>query len=393
MIVPKKLHVHLCKIHREKSLFFWSLSPILNLEVSSLPKFYFHSIQETVQTFYKEALMDTVTIKDIARLAGVSCATVSRVLNGTLTVKPENREKILTLCRQYGYRRNLLARSLSAGKTGLIGCILSDLDNPLFAEMSLALEQYARLHDYRVLLCHGRVEDNNIDNLFDFLIGHRVDGIILASSSRQASALIHQYIVHVPIVLQGSLNIFQPDPDISSVCVDSLTGGRISAEYLYQLGHRKVAYLGARENNYSHVFRRKGFIDAAQRLGMSVRDISNSTNSSSTQVGYHLARRFFFDPYQETAIFAACDAIALGVMSAAKELHISIPDDISLMGFDNISYAGLPNIRLSTIDHQAKQVAEAAMSCLLTQIENPKASVQTILIPPVLVERSTCQRC
>ncbi len=336
--------------------------------------------------------MDTVTIKDIARLAGVSCATVSRVLNGTLTVKPETREKILALCRQYGYRRNLLARSLSAGKTGLIGCILSDLDNPLFAEMSLALEQYARLHHYRVLLCHGQVEDNDIENLFNFLIGHRVDGIILASSSRQASALIHRYIGHVPIVLQGSLNIFQPDPDISSVCVDSLTGGRISAEYLYQLGHRKVAYLGARESNYSHVFRRKGFMDAAQRLGMSVRDISNGTNSSTTEVGYHLARRFFFDPYRETAIFAACDAIALGVMSAAKELHISIPDDISLMGFDNISYAGLPNIRLSTIDHQAKQVMETAMSCLLTQIENPKAGVQTILIPPVLVERSTCRR-
>lgn len=336
--------------------------------------------------------MDNVTIKDIARLAGVSCATVSRVLNGTLTVKPETRERIMTLCRQHGYRPNLLARSLSAGKTGLIGCILSDLDNPLFAEMSLVLERSARQQGYRVLLCHGRVEDNDIERLFEFLIGHRVDGIILASSSRQASALIHRYIGHVPIILQGSLDIFQQTPDISTVCVDNLMGGRIAAEYLYQLGHRKVVYLGARENNYSHVFRHKGFIDAAQRLGMSVRDISNSTNSSTTEVGYQLARRFFFDPYQETAVFAACDAIALGVMSAAKELHISIPDDISLLGFDNISYASLPNIRLSTIDHQAKQVMEIVMNCLLTQIENPEASIQTILIPPVLVERSTCRQ-
>lgn len=335
--------------------------------------------------------MDAVTIKDIARLAGLSCATVSRVLNGSPTVKPENRDRVLALCSQYGYRRNLLARSLSAGKTGLIGCVLSDLDNPLFSEMALILEQYARLHGYHILLCHGRVEDSNIERLFHFLIGHRVDGIILASSSKQAPALIRQYIDHVPIILQGSLGSSHLSHSVPSVSVDNLAGGRMAAEYLHRLGHRKVAYLGVRENNHSHLLRHQGFVSAAKELGMTVRTLPNRTYSSTTEVGYHLARQFFLDPYQETAIFASCDTIALGIMSAAKEFHIAIPEDISLLGFDNISYSGLPNIRLSTVGHRAKQVIEAAMDCLLTQIETEETvSVRPVLIAPTLVERASC---
>lgn len=336
--------------------------------------------------------MESVTIKDIARMAGVSCATVSRVLNGSPTVTPELRERILELCRRHGYRRNLLARGLSSGRTNLVGCILSDLDNPLFADMALALERFLRLRGYHLFLCRGRVEDGNIGRLFEFLIGHRVDGIILASSSRQAPELIRRYIQYIPIVLQGGLSDSHPDLDIPSVYVDSEAGGRAAAEYLFRLGHTRVAYLGARENNYSHLARQRGFTGAAERLGMSVRTFSNEAYSSTMEVGYHLARRFFLDPFQETAVFAACDTIALGVMSAAREFHVAIPGDISLLGFDNIIYAGFPHIRLSTLDHQARQVVETAADRLLAQIEHPEAAcTQPVMIPPVLVQRATCK--
>lgn len=338
--------------------------------------------------------MESVTIKDIARMAGVSCATVSRVLNGTPSVAPELRDRIQDLCRQHGYRRNLLARGLSSGRTNLVGCILSDLDNPLFADMALALERFLRLRGYHLFLCRGRVEDGNIGQLFEFLIGHRVDGIILASSSKQAPALIRRYIQYIPIVLQGGLSGSHPDLAIPSVYVDSEAGGRAAAEYLFRLGHTRVAYLGARENNYSHLARQRGFTGAAERLGMSVRTFSNDACSSTMEVGYHLARQFFLDPFRETAVFAACDTIALGVMSAAREFHVSIPGDISLLGFDNIIYAGFPHIRLTTLDHQARQVVETAADLLLTQIQHPEAaSTQPVMIPPLLVERATCRPC
>lgn len=337
--------------------------------------------------------MEQITIKDIARLAGVSCATVSRALNGVPSVDPVTRERVLALCRQHGYRRNLLARSLSANRAGLIGCILSDLSNPLFAEMSLFLEQSARRRGCHVLLCHGRVEDPDIEQVFDFLIGHRVDGIILVSSSRQAPALLHRYMDRVPILLQGSLTPSTcPDALIPSVSVDNLEGGRMAAAYLHSLGHRQVAYLGLRSNNYSHVLRHRGFTETARELGMSVRTLSNDSTASNTAVGYQLARQFFFQYLPETAIFAACDTVALGVMSAAAEFHVSIPGELSLLGFDNINYASLPNIRLTTLTHQSEQVVEAAVSRLLTQFshaESPQGA--PLLVPPALVTRATCR--
>lgn len=335
--------------------------------------------------------MKSVTIKDIARSAGVSCATVSRVLNGSPTVTPELRDRILDLCRQYGYRRNLLARGLSSGRTNLVGCILSDLDNPLFSDMALALERFLRLRGYHLFLCRGRVEDGNIGELFEFLIGHRVDGIILASSSKQAPELIRRYFKYIPIVLQGGLD--DSRLAIPSVYVDNVAGGEMAAEYLFRLGHTEVAYLGVRENNYSHLARQRGFAGAAERLGMSVRTFANDGFSSTMEAGYDLARRFFLNPFRETAIFAACDTIALGVMSAAREFHISIPEDISLLGFDNISYAGFPHIRLTTLDHRARVVIETAADRLLMQIEHPDdACTQPVMVPPVLVERATCKR-
>lgn len=338
-------------------------------------------------------MMGQITIKDIAKLAGVSCATVSRALNGAPSVDPETRNRVLALCRQYGYRKNLLARSLSASRAGLIGCILSDLNNPLFSEMALLLEQSARRRGCHVLLCHGRVEDTDIEQVFDFLIGHRVDGIILVSSSRQASALIRRYMGRVPILLQGSLAPDAcPEAPIPSVAVDNLAGGRLAAEYLYGLGHRHVAYLGLRSNNQSLILRHQGFAETALQLGMTVRTLSNDTTASNTAVGYQLARQFFFEDLRETAIFAACDTVALGVMAAAGEFHVSIPGELSLLGFDNISYAALPNIRLSTLTHQSAQVVEAAVRQLLAQVNHTEPlDGAPLLVTPALVKRASCR--
>ena len=188
--------------------------------------------------------MSTVTIKDIAKLADVSCATVSRALNGVPGVNLETRDRILTLCRQHGYRRNLLARSLSASHAGIIGCIVSDFNNPLFAEFFFALEQLARQQGYQVMLCYGRAENPDIRQLFDFLIGHHVDGIIFDSSSRHAPELVRLYAKRVPIVLQGMFDLPEHEQPAPTVCVDNTAGGRIAAEYLYGLGHREVVYLG-----------------------------------------------------------------------------------------------------------------------------------------------------
>ena len=336
--------------------------------------------------------MSTVTIKDIARLAGVSHSTVSRTLKGSPGVGEETRSRILALCQQHGYQVNLLARSLSAGRSDIISCILPGLDNPLFAEMVLNLERYVQQFGYHIMVCHGRVEDSNIRQLFDFLIGHRVAGIILFSSSREAPMLIQRYISRVPIVLQGIFDIVNTSIPVPAVTTDNLAGGRMAAEYLYGLGHRKVVYLGVRQSSVSHALRCDSFTNTARQLGMALRVFPNETLFSTIDVGYHLAKQLFLGDFQETAVFAACDSIALGVMAAAKEFHLSIPQDFSLMGFDNISYASYPQVRLTTMDPSKKVLMEQTVKCLLDRVDSPCLEPSLRLIPPTLLERKTCRR-
>ncbi len=334
-----------------------------------------------------------VTIKDIARMAGVSPATVSRALSGSLAVSAQTRERILNLCRQSGYRANSLARSLSGSRTGLIGCVLPDLDNPLFAEMALNVEQCAWQRGYHVMLCHGRAQDPTIRDLFDFLIGHRVDGILFFSSAQQTAALVHEYQARIPIVLQGNCVDSSGISPVPCVNVHNIAGGRLAAEYLHSLGHRRAVYLGVREQNLSHALRLQGFSEAARHLGMSVRVIPNPGPASTIAVGYQLAKDFFIQNFKETAIFAACDSVALGVMASAKEFDLSIPGDLSLLGFDNISYASLPNVRLTTIDQQKKELIETTVDCLLNLIESGSPPAENpLLIKPILLERSTCAK-
>ncbi len=336
--------------------------------------------------------MRSVTIKDIARLANVSHSTVSRTLNGAPGVSQATRERILALCQQHGYQVNLLARSLSASSSDVISCILPDLNNPLFAEMVLELELYSRQRGCRVMLCHGRAEDSDIHELFDFLIGHRVAGIILFSSSREALELVRRYIGRVPIVLQGILD-GGGEVRVPMVSSDHHAGGRMAAEYFYSLGHRRVVYLGVRHNNVTHALRWRGFTGAAAELGLSVRTLANDALSSTVSVGYHLAKQVFLDGLPETGIFAACDSIALGVMSAAREFHLSIPEDFSLMGYDNINYAGYPRIHLTTLDSRKKELMRLTVDSLLDRIADPDRPVPgPRLLPPRLIQRSTCRR-
>ena len=336
--------------------------------------------------------MGHITIKDIARLSGVSISSVSRALNDQPGVAPEIRKKVLSIAQAKGYRRNSLARSLSGQKSGLLGCIISDLDNPLFADTFLVLEQMASRRNYHVMLCHGRIEDPEIPNLLDFLTGQHVDGILAVTSCRRAPEVLRDYAQRVPFLVQGTLDCPEEGLPFSMVCVDNAAGGRMAAEYLFRMGHRNVVYLGLREASASHALRCRSFTERAHQLGMTVTVLRNEAASSTIEIGWKLAKQFFLDPVPATAIFASCDVLALGVIAAAHEFDLSIPEDISLLSFDNIGYAALPHIRLTTLDPQKEVLAAAAIDSLLSRIEHPGLPVQPpILIPPILVERSSCR--
>ena len=344
--------------------------------------------------------MERITMREVARLAGVSVTTVSRALNKDPEISPETREKVLRVCRETGYRTNLLARSLSSSRSGVIAVILPKIENPFHAALSLQIELCARERGYQILLCRRRPKSETVEALIGFLSGEGVDGVLLPSGNIDECALLARSSA-LPSVLIGGSAPEESTLRLNSVSTDNYMGGRMAASYLRRLGHRQVAYLGFRQSSYTHILRHRGFLEGAGEVSLSpegmpeekmeVRTLVNPTGESTLEVGLRLGRELFARPLACTAVFAATDTIALGVMQAADEAGVRIPEDCSLMGYDNIDYAALPKIRLTTVSHSVPDLARMGVRLLLEQIEDPRPGeyVRRLLTPHV-VERSTC---
>ena len=188
--------------------------------------------------------MARMTIRDIARLAGVSVTTVSRALNNAPEINSQTRERVLQVCREQGYRSNLLARSLVSSRTRVLGVILPELSGPFHASIVLHLERYAQEQDYQIMLCCGRVGGSETAALFDFLVSHRVDGILLVSASSAAPDLLRRHARGTPSVLLGDVSPTATLQRINAVSTDNYVGGAMAAGYLSRLGHRPGAVSG-----------------------------------------------------------------------------------------------------------------------------------------------------
>jgi LacI family transcriptional regulator len=231
------------------------------------------------------------------------------------------------------------------------------------------------------------------ESLFEFLIGHRVDGVVLASSRDNARLWAAHYRDKVPtVLLSDCLGTDVLDHDaINSVSLNNRLGGSMGVEYLYGLGHRDILYFGMRPNSITHQRRYQGYQNAMQEHGLTPTVVENPRDTSSISAGYAMAKELFLGGHTCTAIFAATDSIAIGVFQAADEFGIEIPGDISLLGFDNITYSGLPKIQLCTIDQRKPQLAEASVDLLLHLIDNADDGEYTHrVIRPALVERESC---
>ena len=328
--------------------------------------------------------MQRVTIKDIARLAGVSVTTVSRALNDAPEIHSETRERVLRVCRQQGYRANLLARSLSSSRSRLLGLAVPDMTNPFHAALVLNIELSAQEAGYQLMFCSSRLEDGPLEDLFDFLYSQRVDGILLSSARRCMG--------NVPCVLLGACAPEGSPLRANTVSVDNYAGGRMAAGYLHDLGHRDVVYLGHRSGSTTHDLRRRGFLSAAAELGMTVETIPSPSPASTIESGCALARELLSRPFSQTAVFAVSDAVALGFIQVADELGVAIPERLSVLGFDGIEYAALPNIRLTTLSQNTPRLAQAAVRLLLELIERGDQGEYTRkLITPAVVQRATCR--
>ncbi|HPK15967.1 MAG: HTH-type transcriptional regulator DegA [Firmicutes bacterium ADurb.Bin248] len=333
--------------------------------------------------------MKNVTIKDIAKVAGVSYATVSRALSGSSEIGAETRERVLRICREMGYTTNYVARSMVMRRTKLIGLIVANIDNPFMSELAYHIEIRAREQGYNLMLCNSSHDLELERQVFTLLVGRQVDGIILVPANSDSYENLKPYISKVPTVFMSENLRDLPESYIS---VDNYRGTRMGTEYLHALGHRDILYFGRRKNSVTHQLRAEGYIDACRELNMEPGFCNSGFSFSSIQTGYQLARHLFQKPLRQSAIFAATDSLALGVMEAAEEAGIRIPEDLSLIGFDNIMYSGLPRINLTTVEQPKKTMASMAVDVLLEKIGDASSGYSHRILMPSLVERGTCRR-
>lgn len=340
-----------------------------------------------------------VTIKDIARESGVSYSTVSRVLSNSPLISEKTKARVLEVCKEMGYTTNYVARSLVMKRCNLLGIILPSLSNPFMAELADNIEKYARLRQYSIMICNSNEDPELEMEVFRLLLGRQVDGMIIFPVDTESSVRLDSLnSKHVPAVF---LNDYREDLPCSFITTDNYQGAYMGVQYLHALGHQNILYVSPKPLRLSHKQRVKGYISACVDLGLVPRlfyeygaESFSGSVTADLDFGYQMAGSFFREEkHQEfSAVFAWTDMAALGIIKAADERNIRIPEDISLLGFDDISYSALPRINLTTIKQPIEEMASQGVQRLLDRIETGEQKGECLFLAPELIKRKSCIR-
>lgn len=329
-----------------------------------------------------------VTIKDVARESGVNISTVSRSLNGAYGVHPLTRERVLDVARRLNYRPNRIARNLATGRSNAIGLIVGDIRNPFFAEVARGAEDAASAAGYDLILCNSDLDTDKQMHYVRTLLERRVDGV-LVNSVTALNAAQQDFLANcgAPVVF---LNRTAVGRSLPTVCADNHEGGVIAARHLLHLGHRSLAHLTSPRRHSNLAERARGFLRTLEAAS-AARPPVVIHGDQSFAGGYEMARGMFAAHKGVTAVFAANDAIACGVMRAARERGVRIPEDLSLIGFDNVELAALVNPPLTTIHQPKYEIGQAAVELLLHSVrQNGNATIEHRVLGVKLIERQTC---
>lgn len=332
--------------------------------------------------------MEHITLKDIAKVANVSYATVSRALSGSKQISEATRQRVLKICHEMGYTTDYVARAMVMRSTRTIGLIVTNVNNPFMSEMANYVEQHARAKGFDIMLCNSSHDLEQEQQVFRLLVGRRVDGIIILPAGHESFDLLSPYMNRVPTIFISGNSRERP---VNYVSVDNYAGSVLGTEYLIGLGHRNILYFGRRQGSDTHSFRAKGFADTCEKHGITPRYLDNPCPTTSIQNGYQLASQLFFKKNLDiTAVFASSDTNALGVIKAADEAGIKVPQQLSILGFDNISYSDLPKIDLTTVEQPKEAMAAFAVETIVQHIRGGEEGCRQEVMAPRIVIRKSC---
>ncbi|WP_217475629.1 LacI family DNA-binding transcriptional regulator [Stutzerimonas stutzeri] len=324
------------------------------------------------------------TIKDVAARAGISYTTVSHVVNGTRPVSDAVREKVEAAIAELGYVPSGVARSLRAQATGTLGLLVPNASNPYFAELARGIEDHAERNGYSVILCNS---DDDIDKQLRYLrvlVERRIDGLVVATVASDTAFAQALASLKVPLMLvDRSLDGVTAD----RVQVDHERGGFLATHHLLQLGHRRIACIGGPASTQVAQLRAAGYRRALADADVQALPVVDCAFTSPA--GYAAAQMLLAGDKPPTAIFAGNDMIALGVLRAAAERGVRVPEQLSVVGFDDIEVSRYLYPALTTVGQSIGQLGETAAARLLARIREPELSAAHQLVEPTLVLRES----
>jgi LacI family transcriptional regulator len=327
------------------------------------------------------------TIRDVARRAGVSTATVSRVLAGIGNPKPETAAAVMAAVDELGYRPSGVARSLRMKRTRTLGLIVTDIQNPFFPELVQATDLAARSLGYSILLGSAAYDEHRAMHYLDLMVDRRVDGMIIASS--QVSAATWQWLLAspVPVVV---VNAEPSGLPVTVITSDNATGAGLAARHLLELGHRRIAYVRGADSFTADAPRIEGFRRACAAAGIPAQDVIELRGDAQVEGGERAAGEVLALG-GVTAIACYNDMTAIGVMRALRAAGRRVPGDVSVIGCDDIAAASWVVPTLSTVAQQKAEMGRLAVERLAAALDDPDnaAAPETIRLPMVLRERES----
>lgn len=327
-----------------------------------------------------------VTIKEIAKLAGVSPAAVSLVLNGKRGVSKETTKLILSIAKKSSYRPNAIAKSLVRRKTSTIGLIVSDIVDPFYAELSRGVEDAAFRNGFSIILCDSDDQRQKEDLCVDLLLTNQVAGLILSPLGNEAGPKLQEAAKLVPVVLV--------DRSVRTECYatvvsKNIEGAAKAVRHLIELGHKRIAcitLLAAWSTSYERV---EGYRQALQEHSLEFDKHLVLHSNGTLDGGRECAKALLKMDDPPTAIFATSDIVAFGVIQTVLEAGLQVPRDLSVVGFDNISQSEYFRVPLTTVDQPKYGMGEAACKLLLRKIHGVSSSDETIRLDTRLVVRQS----
>lgn len=327
-----------------------------------------------------------VTSAEVAQHAGVSQSAVSRVFTPGASASKKTAEKVRKAAADLGYRPNVLARAMVSGKSRIIGLVVAYLDNQFYPEALEKLSNELQKRGYHVLIFMADNAVGNVDSVLEEILDYQVEGIIAASVAMSSDLSERCRAADVPMVL---FNRNQDDPNMSSVTSDNHSGGRKVAEFLLAAGHKKIGYIAGWKGASTQRDREAGFISGLAEAGVALH--SRGEGDFQMEKAAEATRLMFaYDPPE--AVFVANDHMALAVLDTLRfELGLRVPEDVSVVGYDDVPAAGWPAYDLTTVRQPVNRMVTNTVDILLDQVEGSASKLRRIAIAGPFIKRGSAR--